>query len=108
MERKGERPRVSNTEVLGCCHCATSISPPSAANNTRRESGARQQRSGDTHHPVPALRQGGRLSEDLLSARLLAVNDLQGDGDFKRKQPSGLIADPDVRAESRYSVGVSP
>lgn len=64
-------------------------------------------------HPPPhprsaAGRDRWRLREDLLSAGWLVVSDLQGDGDFKRKQPSGLVADPDVRAESRYSVGVSP
>lgn len=49
-----------------------------------------------------------RLQEDLLSLGLLAGSDLQGDSDFRQKQPSGLIRAPDVRAGSRYSVGVSP
>lgn len=31
------------------------------------------------------------LQEDLLSLGLLLGRDLQGDGDFRRKQPSGLI-----------------
>lgn len=38
------------------------------------------------------------LQEDLLSLGLLLGRGLQGDGDFKWKQPSGLIRAADVRA----------
>lgn len=54
-------------------------------------------------------RQGQQcLQEDLLSLGLLTGSDLQGDGDFRQKQPSGLITAPDVRAGSRYLVESAP
>lgn len=60
---KGEKSRISSNEVLGCCHCAASVIPPKSCKQPPlRAGGARQPRSRDTHHPVPALRQVGTAS----------------------------------------------